>query len=298
MKKYKITIIVPCHNSAQFLESCFNHLEQQTIGIDNLQIILVNDASTDNTLEILTTFKDKYPNNTIILNFLKNIMQGAARNSALKHALGEYTLFCDSDDSLPLYTCEYLYDLAIKNNLDMIEGERCTFANGKPLASNPTDSQITCTLFDLTNIESRKYFLINNIFNDGHVSKLYRTEFLNKYNFQFKEGITIYEEPLFVYPQLLYVDRVAKTSKIVYNVNLTPNSATRHHSAPQYSNSIMRYPEAQKDLLYWLKNDVTIFSTYKDEILLYFFKYNIRSVLQSKYPLYFTLCPDPGNRYA
>ena len=56
----KVSIITPCYNSTKYLEKCLQSLEQQTIGMDELEIILVNDASTDGTWELIKKFQRRY----------------------------------------------------------------------------------------------------------------------------------------------------------------------------------------------------------------------------------------------
>ena len=67
-KMPKLSIIIPCYNAEKYIDSCFQSLESQTIGIEHLEIIFVNDASTDNTLNCLNEFEKKHPENVLIVN--------------------------------------------------------------------------------------------------------------------------------------------------------------------------------------------------------------------------------------
>ena len=94
----KLSIIVPCYNVAPFLERCFSSIYSQFIDYD-FEVIAVNDASTDNTLEILQSSQDKYKNLRII-NKPQNEKLTAARSSGIRAAKGEYILHVDPDDYL------------------------------------------------------------------------------------------------------------------------------------------------------------------------------------------------------
>ena len=105
MKKYKISIIVPVYNNEEHIDQCLNSIVNQDIGIDNLQVILINDGSTDNSLNIL----NKYSKPNILVINKKNTGVSDTRNIGMSKALGKYILFLDSDDYLSLNACRDLY---------------------------------------------------------------------------------------------------------------------------------------------------------------------------------------------
>ena len=105
----KVTVITPCYNSERYLGECLESLEMQTIGMEQLELILVNDASTDHTWEMILEFENKYPDSVIAINLPENRRQGGARNEALKYATGEYIAFLDSDDTALPETYEKVY---------------------------------------------------------------------------------------------------------------------------------------------------------------------------------------------
>lgn len=95
-----ISIIIPCYNTAQYLDQCFMSLEQQTIGLESLQIILVDDASTDNgiTWKYIRAFEKRREEQVIAIHLNENVSQGGARNIGLLYAEADYVGFVDSDD--------------------------------------------------------------------------------------------------------------------------------------------------------------------------------------------------------
>ena len=94
--QYAISVIVPCYNSESFIKKCIASLINQNFT-KSFEIIIVDDASSDNTVEIIKSFNL----NNINLHLLKNNSgPAAARNIGLKKASGEYVFFLDADDSI------------------------------------------------------------------------------------------------------------------------------------------------------------------------------------------------------
>lgn len=106
-----LSIIIPCYNSGKFIKKTLENLTSQKL--DNCEIILVNDGSTDNTLSILNEYSD-YRQNVIIVN-QENQGVSIARNNGIKHAIGKYIYFLDSDDELADDAVEYITTKIIDN---------------------------------------------------------------------------------------------------------------------------------------------------------------------------------------
>lgn len=112
-----ISIIVPIYNVEKYLRKCLNSLVNQTMK--NIEIILVNDASPDNSHKIMAEYEKRYKNiRCIYLN--ENQCLGGARNEGVAIAQGRYLTFVDSDDYLELNYCEKLYRAALVNDADMV----------------------------------------------------------------------------------------------------------------------------------------------------------------------------------
>ena len=90
----KVSVIIPCFNATKYLPKCFMSLVQQTIGIDQIELIFVDDASTDEdaTWNMLQEFERAYPESIMILKLEENMRQGGARNVALQYLLTLMTL--------------------------------------------------------------------------------------------------------------------------------------------------------------------------------------------------------------
>lgn len=115
----KVSIIVPIYNTAKFLSRCLDSLRTQSLM--DIEIICVNDKSTDNSSTVLLQYS-KYDSRIKIIN--NEVNRGAAfsRNVGIRNACGEYIGFCDSDDFVDKEYFKYLYDL--HGCYDIIRGIR------------------------------------------------------------------------------------------------------------------------------------------------------------------------------
>lgn len=110
-----ITVIIPFYNAENFIKPCLKHIVQQTY--QNLEIIFVDDGSQDGSPELVKKAAEK--DNRIIYLYQKNSGPGTARNLALKHAHGQYIMFCDADDWFAPNMCEKMLDAIKENKTDM-----------------------------------------------------------------------------------------------------------------------------------------------------------------------------------
>ena len=116
MSKPLISIIVPVYNTEQYLSKCLDSLINQTYK--NIEIICVNDGSTDNSADILNEYDKKDKRVRMISQ--KNCGLSAARNTGLKNCCGEYVMFLDSDDWIDIDTCEKAYSVMEKYDTDLV----------------------------------------------------------------------------------------------------------------------------------------------------------------------------------
>ncbi len=127
MKDPKVSIIIPIYNAEKYLQQCLNSLISQTIK--EIEIICVDDGSTDNSHDIIEKFNEK----DIRIKYIsmeKNSGSGLARNKGLKKAKGEYISFVDADDHIINTNCyEEIYKFGNKNNADMVSTNLKSFNN-------------------------------------------------------------------------------------------------------------------------------------------------------------------------
>lgn len=113
----KISIVIPVYNVEKYLRQCLNSVVNQTLK--DIEIICVNDCSTDGSLSVLNEYKDN-DSRVIIINNAKNYGLGVTRNIGQKAATGKYILFLDSDDYLSLDACEKLHLKIEKDKADAV----------------------------------------------------------------------------------------------------------------------------------------------------------------------------------
>ena len=113
----KLSVIVPCYNVEYYLVDCVESIIKAKV--DNMEIILVNDGSVDDTLKVINELHDKYDNLIKIVD-KPNGGLSSARNAGLKVATGEYVSFVDSDDTINEHMYESMLDKALKEDFDMV----------------------------------------------------------------------------------------------------------------------------------------------------------------------------------
>ena len=116
----KVSILVPCYNSEKYIDKCINSILHQTL--DDVEIICINDGSTDNTLKVLQNFEKNNPKIRVVDK--KNSGYGASLNLGFSISKGEYIGIVESDDFIENTMYELLYDNAKKYDLDI---SRCCF---------------------------------------------------------------------------------------------------------------------------------------------------------------------------
>ena len=125
---FKTSIIVPVYNTAEYLKDCFDSIYSQTQK--ELEVIAVNDGSTDESLPILEEIKKEHPEMVIFSQENKGL--GSARNKGIELAKGEYIYFLDSDDCLVSTAMEKCYQFAHLNNLDIVMFDAVEFGDVSP----------------------------------------------------------------------------------------------------------------------------------------------------------------------
>ena len=135
----KVSIIIPVYNAENYLARCIDSILNQSY--ENLEIILVDDGSTDDSGNICDEYKNE--DNRIIVLHQKNMGQAEARNNAIQKATGEYYVFVDADDEAPEYMVENLLLNCLKNDSEICIGEYIAFTDSndysdkKYIDSNP-----------------------------------------------------------------------------------------------------------------------------------------------------------------
>lgn len=205
-----ISIIVPIYNVEKYLSCCIDSLINQTKK--ELEFILVNDGSTDNSENVIKKYKDKR------IRYFKNENQGIGktRNFGIQKSTGKYLMFIDSDDYLSLNACEILYNSVSKNDLDVAICDYYKVVNGKKTEEKFID-------FDITTLKDRPN-LINEI-NLSPWNKIYKTSLIKDKNIKFVENLK-YEDAPFVIDCLKQAKKIGKVNKFLNYYVIHENSET------------------------------------------------------------------------
>ena len=209
------SIIIPVFNVEPYLAACLDSALNQTYT--DVEVICVNDGSTDNSLSILEEYKKQYPQITLLSQENKGL--SAARNAGLRVATGDYILFLDSDDWLEKDAIRILRDHIGDEDMLCFNGRRY-FEDGTQEEPDKGITETNLTGWDYYN----KYALVNRKFHFvSVVLRLYRKQFLLDHRLFFEEGI-YHEDNLFtpiacyyaqkvkVIPDCLYVYRIRNES--------------------------------------------------------------------------------------
>ncbi len=270
----KVTTITPCHNGEKYIQKCWESLKNQTIGIENMECIFVDDYSEDGTWEMLLAMEKEYPENVLIIRLPDNRRQGGARNEALKYVSGEYFQFLDQDDWLELQALEVLYKLAKENETDLIQFDYY-HPNGKGLNDNFCSEN---HLFDLTNMIERKDMLTSGMLVCAHHNYFYRRSLWEETGSYFPEHM-VYEEPLFVYPMYFTARRILISTEGLYNMRAHSESSTETLLA----SCLKDHPKVQKMLLDFLRQMPEEYTrNYEKEIEFYFiWTYYVETIINA-----------------
>ncbi|MEM9424412.1 MAG: glycosyltransferase family 2 protein [Spirochaetota bacterium] len=220
MPQPKISIIIPVYDVEEYLSECLNSITGQTL--EDIEIIIVNDASPDNSQKIIDEFAAR-DERIVSLTHPENKRQGAARNTGLKVATGEYIWFVDSDDSIELHACEMLYNTAKRENVDVLFFSFLLYRSGPngreiyPDKGSIPAKELLYEKFSLSGGHpgtSRKYWrqLLSNGSLDTPTTYIYQAESLTR--IQFREGV-FHEDTDFA-PKLFFAARS------IYGIHYTP----------------------------------------------------------------------------
>lgn len=206
----EISIIVPIYNAEQYLNKCIESLINQTKK--ELEFILINDGSTDNSESIIKSYKD----NRIKYFKRSNHGIGKTRNFGISKSTGKYIMFLDSDDYLEDDACEVLYKKIDKEKLDVVV---CDFYR---VSSNSKEIE-KITSFKNTSLKDDSNLLLN--INLAPWNKIYRSDLIKNNDIKFIEDLK-YEDAPFVALSLLKSKKIGKVDKPLINYTIHESSET------------------------------------------------------------------------
>lgn len=205
-----ISIIVPIYNASKYLDKCLNSLVNQTKK--ELEFILVNDGSTDNSESIIKSYNDDR------IRYFKRSNHGIGntRNFGISKSNSKYIMFLDSDDYLEKDACEILFKKIDKDNLDLVI---CDFYKG----NKDQFEEIKINEFNNTSLQNNPRLLLD--INLAPWNKIYRSDLIKNNNIKFIENLK-YEDAPFVVLSLLKARKIGKVNKPLLYYIIHKNSET------------------------------------------------------------------------
>lgn len=234
--KIKVSVIVPVYNVEKFIDKCLNSIVNQTLK--EIEIIVVNDGSPDNSQKIIDKYVKKYPDK--IKSYIKeNGGQGSARNYGLKKTTGEYIGYVDSDDFVEKDMYKKLYNKAKENNYDIVV---CGNYNvSEDYQNKNIDAFINNYNTDLENIFFGKMAVWN---------KIYKRDILIKNKLEFKEKVW-YEDLAFTLKAIMNSNTFAFIDEPLYDY-LIREGSTMNNSNVQRNLEIL---DAFNDILSYIQHN-------------------------------------------
>lgn len=209
----KLSIIVPCYNAEKYLDTLMPSLIKQTIGLSVMEIILVDDASTDRTYEKLLEYEEQYPEQILVIRLEENGRQGRARNIALSYASGKYIGFVDSDDYIEQDMYEMLIRKAEEYQADMV-GARVVRHEKEGVFLLPND--LPAERLVQVQTPNDRMSLILHGGSGGICTKIFRRDWICSNELFFPE-YTFFEDNYWLAMACLYIDRFYICDKVCYH---------------------------------------------------------------------------------
>lgn len=226
----QLSIIIPCYNMEHYLPECLDSLFQQNIELSDFEVIIVNDESKDDTLQIAKAYAEKHQNIKVIDK--KNAGVGAARNSGFDIASGQYIYFLDPDDYLAEKTLPTLIGLMEKNNLDILTfNSKSVVQKRYPVSDDTVETTQRLDVKDgISYIASRKHR--NEIW-----WYLIDRQFMLSTGIRFIEGKWM-EDAILTSELFCKAKRMAHVDLDVHRYRILPTSAMRNKTPEHYNKVI------------------------------------------------------------
>jgi glycosyltransferase involved in cell wall biosynthesis len=209
----KLSIIIPVYNQEQYLEACLDSCLEQDLSYSEYEIIVVNDGSTDGSLDILNQYASRYPNVKVVSQ--ENQRQGIARNTGLKIASGDYVWFIDSDDYIEknclgeLFQKGHTAEIVLFSSCFHVKYESTILI---PFHTPSSIEEIPLCTINFTSLAPMTW------------AYLYKRTFLSSNHFEFVENI--WEDTEFTAKVFYHVKEIETYHKTVYYYRQHANSDT------------------------------------------------------------------------
>lgn len=216
MNNIKVSVIIPVYNSKQYLKQCLDSVVNQTLK--DIEIIIVNDGSTDNSIEII----QDYSNNCKNIKVINKQNEGCykARNVGLETAKGEYIAFLDSDDYIEFNMYEKLYSKAKETDADIVSSNYSILENNK---IKIVDFSSSIELLKKTN---NKLIDAENILLDAIIwSRIFKRQMIVDKGIHFHSDIHAADDAFFHVVTMLNANKIVYIPDILYTYRISRNGS-------------------------------------------------------------------------
>lgn len=225
-----ISVVIPVYNCEKYLHDSIKSLVNQTI-FDKLELVFVDDGSTDNSRDIIKKYVNIYDNMKLVVQ--DNMGVSVARNRGIKESKGEYVCFFDADDLAEPRLYEKLYKLLIENDADIsIVDYSMLFENGIEKKHRPSVFEI----WDSKD-ESLKKFFVGKLICTNPVDKMFSRKILDNITFPIEYAIG--EDMYFVYNAIKKSNRVViDSTSVMYKYRIHPESAMKKEFSEKHIGAV------------------------------------------------------------
>lgn len=271
--KIMISVIIPVYNVEDYLHVCLNSILKQSY--EDFEIICIDDASTDSSLEILEYFTKKDSRVKILKND-SNRGPGFSRNRGLDEAKGKYISFLDGDDWFSGDAFEILVEKAEKDNLDLLLFKNIVYYEEsrefgmEAYYDMEFMNEFENKIFNHWDLDKTKLFVMSN----APWNKFYLKSFLDENNIRFPNENLIHEDNPFFYKVITSAKRVSLIDKYLHNRRRRPNSITTLNNERLFDNIDVMYKVMDVFI-----EDKELYEYYKKEVLTYI----LSSIFKGKY---------------
>lgn len=248
----KISIIVPVYNTEKYIGRCIESIQNQTYT--NLEIILVDDGSKDDSLTICQKYAEK-DSRIKVLHTKKNFGVSNARNMGIERSTGEYIGFIDSDD----YIEKTMYETLVRYSDNRVL-PICTYNMVDENKTILDQKEIGDTVGE---IDVKDFFLLcENILLNSPVNKLYESTIVKKNNIRFDVNLSLGEDFLFVMQYIEYIEKFYIIDVPLYNYMTIKRESLSQLYRNNFYEIQRRIIQRIKELL---ERDQTVFNEYRNK---------------------------------
>lgn len=256
---FKISVIIPVFNAENDLKQSIESIINQSFGFNNIELILVDDASTDNSKEIIKSYQKQYENIKLVELTQNSGLPGKPRSIGIDYATADYIIFLDADDSYEQKAFELLYNTITKENSDFVIASHYINLDGDMVKANliSTDNEII-SFNPLENQETFDKLSYNHLV--APWGKIFNKELITNNNIRFPED-SLCEDAYFYFKALINSKKVTLLPKkylYIYNTFENKKTAIHGHDMKKF-NRFLKGMNYIKDLLKDLNLSIDVF---------------------------------------